>query len=1225
MDEQFIKKVINKYKSFRQNLEEQTKNNQIKLQNSDCYLIKENWDIALNRSINNFENPPRSRYTKNTSSTFTLPPQNPEFINDISSFIECINKRNKFKLISKEFIDLVNGKINLNLSQNNIVKFYAGNNKLIIEFRNENNAILINYPFSRYYTLFFIEITKNNWQNQSLYKKILSIEDLNEQIKKEEFNNIIFTKEDFIKNKNNNSINKEEVKAYKPSNDTYKGKYNRQYNRYGNNSREDNSQNTTINSSLMNNISSGSNTSSTNEVSNLNPRKWRRRENNYNSNYNKTKEDNTKKIEEPIKARYDVFSYDKYKNNRNDGNEIGKSKYERDKLRTRNNGININKNEEVDLKKQIDDLKNKIKDLEKDYKSTQNECENKDRLINKINEDNNNMKEEIRQLGNENNNLQKQNKEIKKKDDEIKRIKNINERNEKEINDLKQKNSKIQNELNEEINYNHDLAKENEALKKNEKDNLNKIKKYENQISENEKDKKNWKENERKLNDKIKLNEKNEKEYLNTIKQMEKQISEYEREKKNSKNEIENLKKSYKEIEKKLNEEIKYNDELNEQNNILRNNETKYLDEINEYKTQINNNERNNKETKNKTDALEKQINELKEDNKSYEKELKEKTNSLNEEIKNNKKKENEYLSQIKENEKNIKNLEKELNNERQDMKDIERELNDEKQNNKDLQNDLDNEKQKNKNLEKELKTEKKINDDISSKLDKEREDNQKLQNDLDNEKQKNIDLTKENKNLKKNESNYIQENDRAIKDLEEQNEELRLQNEAIQKKLDEEIENANQLLEEKEKKLQDNENKIIEYENKINEYEKKFKKLSSLISPILLYDSPTLIGLNNIGATCFMNSTLQCLSQTKDLTAYFLNEKNKEFIMKNKVKNKKVDQLCPVFLDLIEKLWDPKGPKSFSPNEFRVIVEKMNPLFKQGQAGDSKDFIIFILEQIHKELKRPLPNKINIAPQTLNQYDRVNAFNYFFNDFQNECSIISDTFFGFNETTNVCLYCKNQYNSQNQMNPVCYNYGIFNCIIFPLEEIKNMKNNNLLQYNNDYYMNNSMNMNMNNSMNMNMNNMNNSQNNCVTLYDCFMYNQKTECFTGENKNYCNMCKQLYDSLYTSHIYSSPKALILILNRGKNNVFDVKLNFSLDMDLSQFVMQRDQPTLIYSLYGVITHIGESGPNAHFVASCKSPVDNKWYRYNDAFVSSITNIQKEIIEFGNPYILFYQKN
>ena len=62
----------------------------------------------------------------------------------------------------------------------------------------------------------------------------------------------------------------------------------------------------------------------------------------------------------------------------------------------------------------------------------------------------------------------------------------------------------------------------------------------------------------------------------------------------------------------------------------------------------------------------------------------------------------------------------------------------------------------------------------------------------------------------------------------------------------------------------------------------------------------------------------------------------------------------------------------------------------------------------------------------------------------------------------------------------------------------------------------------------------------------------------------------------------------------------------------------------YELYGVITHIGQSGPNAHFVASCKSPIDSKWYRFNDSFVTSINNLQKEVIEFGTPYILFYQK-
>ena len=71
-------------------------------------------------------------------------------------------------------------------------------------------------------------------------------------------------------------------------------------------------------------------------------------------------------------------------------------------------------------------------------------------------------------------------------------------------------------------------------------------------------------------------------------------------------------------------------------------------------------------------------------------------------------------------------------------------------------------------------------------------------------------------------------------------------------------------------------------------------------------------------------------------------------------------------------------------------------------------------------------------------------------------------------------------------------------------------------------------------------------------------------------------------------------------------------------------MQKESPQILYCLYGVITHIGQSGPNAHFIASCKSPVDNNWYRYNDAIVSPITNFISDVLEFGTPYILFYRK-
>ena len=110
-------------------------------------------------------------------------------------------------------------------------------------------------------------------------------------------------------------------------------------------------------------------------------------------------------------------------------------------------------------------------------------------------------------------------------------------------------------------------------------------------------------------------------------------------------------------------------------------------------------------------------------------------------------------------------------------------------------------------------------------------------------------------------------------------------------------------------------------------------------------------------------------------------------------------------------------------------------------------------------------------------------------------------------------------------------------------------------------------------------------------------------------------------SLYISKIFSSPKILILILERWKHNRYDVKLDFKEDLDISQFVLKRNQSKIAYSLYGVITYIDQG----HFVALCKSPIDNNWYKYNGARVKLIKNVNNYIIEFGTPYILFYEKN
>ena len=74
------------------------------------------------------------------------------------------------------------------------------------------------------------------------------------------------------------------------------------------------------------------------------------------------------------------------------------------------------------------------------------------------------------------------------------------------------------------------------------------------------------------------------------------------------------------------------------------------------------------------------------------------------------------------------------------------------------------------------------------------------------------------------------------------------------------------------------------------------------------------------------MNSTLQCSSQTKELTNYFLKAKNKDKIINNNVaiKNRNEVQLSPIYYELIQKLWDKNTRiKYFEPRSFMKAIAK--------------------------------------------------------------------------------------------------------------------------------------------------------------------------------------------------------------------------------------------------------------------------------------------------------------
>ena len=139
-----------------------------------------------------------------------------------------------------------------------------------------------------------------------------------------------------------------------------------------------------------------------------------------------------------------------------------------------------------------------------------------------------------------------------------------------------------------------------------------------------------------------------------------------------------------------------------------------------------------------------------------------------------------------------------------------------------------------------------------------------------------------------------------------------------------------------------------------------------------------------------------------------------------------------------------------------------------------------------------------------------------------------------------------------------------------------------------------------------------------VNINDCFEYNKKMK----KLHIYCDQCKDIFPAYYCTQLYTIPEILIIVLNRGKENEFNVKLDFYEELNLENFAEDKEIK-FKYNLIGVVSFIGESN-EGKYIAFCKSPIDNQWYKYNDDIVIKVVNVNDEIIKNCLPYILFYQK-
>ena len=335
--------------------------------------------------------------------------------------------------------------------------------------------------------------------------------------------------------------------------------------------------------------------------------------------------------------------------------------------------------------------------------------------------------------------------------------------------------------------------------------------------------------------------------------------------------------------------------------------------------------------------------------------------------------------------------------------------------------------------------------------------------------------------------------------------------------------------------------------QNQGNQHQQEIPK-KSVLSKKFKYATST--GLENLGGTSYLNSVLQLFGSFEGFVTYFTNPDNAKYINDNHSSIPLSFVIFRLFCHLYP-YPQKEGPDKYKPKYVKEILSRYSVVYKSNKERNPNELILFTLEILHNELNKLKNNKFN--EKIPNIYNKENVIQCEYHNFKNSNkSRISDLLFWFETVESRCTLCN------------CCSYKL---LPFPLFELGIAESFAYFKKG-------------------------------LTIYDCLKFYE----IPKKQKIFCEKCKKYNDKLISSKIFSPANIFIFSLNRKNLDQNLMKIPFKIDneIDIGNFMEMKGFQSQ-YELIGIVSFYTAQ---QKYISICMSPVDNRWYIYNDESIQSI---------------------